>query len=121
MNVTVDNYPDANAVKHMLVQVVWQPSNGDPTSEPILSGLWPSRSTTPVAIPYPGGLGSGWFETTYKWELRPNPPDEFFVLGGNINVDQLIIDTWCIPEPSAGLLTSLGGGLLLVLRWRRQR
>ena len=87
------------------------------TRQTLASGI--SHGATPVAVgPVP--LQNGWFETTYKWEIHPNPPDEFFVLSGNINVDQLIIDTWCIPEPSAGLLTVLGGGLLLVLRWRRQ-
>jgi hypothetical protein len=118
MEITVDNHNPPNEVKYMWVQVVWQPQAGS-AGEPILSDFRPLGST-PVAVgPVP--LQNGWFETTYKWEIHPNPPDEFFVLSGNINVDQLVIDTWCIPEPGTGLLTVLGGGLLLVLRWRRQR
>jgi hypothetical protein len=119
MDVTVDNYPTQNLEKLMWVQVVWQPMSGVTNTGPILSGFQP-QGTTPVAVG-PVALTNGWFETTYKWELFPNPAEESFVLGGNINVDQVIIDTWCIPEPSALLLATAGGGLLLVLRWRRQR
>jgi len=116
MNVTVDNYPQPNPVKYMWVQVVWQPQAGLPNTGPILSGFDPA-GTEPVAIP--ATLPNGWYETTFEWQIYPNPPDEFFVIGGNINVDQVIIDTYCVPEPSSVLLTALGGGLLLVLRRRR--
>ena len=120
MNVIVDNHPEPNPVKYMWVQVVWQDIPGLPHTGPELSGFNPLAST-PLTAVGPVDLGFGWFETTYKWEIRPNPRDEFFILGGNINVDQLLIDTWCIPEPGTGLLTVLGGGLLLVFRRRRQR
>jgi hypothetical protein len=112
MNVIVDNHPEPNPVKYMWVQVVWQDIPGLPHTGPELSGFNPLAST-PLTAVGPVDLGFGWFETTYKWEIRPNPRDEFFILGGNINVDQLLIDTWCIPEPGTGLLTVLGGGLLL--------
>jgi hypothetical protein len=119
MWVTVDNYNLPNPVKYMWVQVTWQDMLGYPSTGPILTGFNPMYATPPglTAVP-PVDLGLGWYETTFMWEIRPNPLDEFFILGGNINVDQLVIDTWCIPEPSA--LALLGGGLLLLLTWRRR-
>lgn len=120
MNVIVDNYPAPNPVKYMWVQVTWQPQTNSPFATPILSGFNPQPVTAIEAVG-PVDLGFGWYETTFKWELRPNPVDEIFILSGDINVEQLIIDTWCIPEPSALLLATLGGGLLLVPRLRRQR
>jgi hypothetical protein len=62
-------------------------------------------------------LADGWTETTYTWRIEPNPPDEFFTIGGTINVDELVIDTWCIPEPAALSLLALGSMVLL----RRRR
>ena len=40
--------------------------------------------------------------------------------GGSVTIDQVVQSFHQIPEPSAMLLGSLGGGLLLVLRLRRQ-
>jgi len=121
MSITVDNHNPPNEVKYVWVQVVWQPIPGLPPAGPVLSDFHPAAST-PVTVVGPVVLDpfNNWFETTFKWEIRPNPPDESFLLRGNINVDQLLVDTWCIPEPGTGLLTVLGGGLLLVLRLRRQ-
>jgi hypothetical protein len=120
MTVTVDNYPKANPVKWMWVQVVWHDEENMCATGPILYGFEP-WGTAPEAVG-PVDLGQGWNETTYKWFIYPNPREESFILAGNIKVDALIIDTWCtIPEPSAMLLAALGGGLLVVPRLRRQR
>ena len=40
--------------------------------------------------------------------------------GGTVGIDQVVQSFHQVPEPSAMLLGSLGGGLLLVLRLRRQ-
>ena len=128
MNVTVDNFTTPNPVKYMSVQVVWQPIVGTAGGEPILSGFTPGvdsgyRQTTPTAVgPVTGGGGvtlpSGWYETTFLWQIYPNPPEESFVISGNINVDQVIVDTYCVPEPGSLLIASLAGGLLLMFRRR---
>ncbi len=118
MWVTVDNYPAPNPVKYMWVQVTWQNMTGLPQTGPILSGFNPMYATPPgLTVVPPVILGQGWYETTFKWEIWPNPPDEFFILGGNINVDQIVIDSWCIPEPATFALAGLG---VLLLAWRRR-
>jgi hypothetical protein len=116
MLVTVDNHNPPNDVKHMWVQVTWQDMVGLPATGPILSGFNPPPGT-PLNKVGPVDLGLGWWETTYMWEIYPNPPDEFFILGGNILVDELVIDTWCIPEPSVVTLAGLG---VLSLVWRQR-
>ena len=118
MWVTVDNYNLPNPVKYMWAQVTWQNMIGLPPTGPILGSFNPTYATPPglTAVP-PVSLGFGWYETTFMWEIRPNPQDEFFILSGNINVDQIVIDSWCIPEPATFALAGLG---VLLLAWRRR-
>ena len=66
----------------------------------------------------PGIPESGWYESTYTWEIYPNPFDEWFTIAGDILVDEIVIDTWCIPEPATLALLLIGG--LALLRRRRK-
>jgi hypothetical protein len=64
-------------------------------------------------------LGNGWKLTVFDGEIPFNPPWEIIGLAGDIDVDQVVIDTFC-PEPQTyGLLTGLG--LLGFGVWRRMR
>ena len=74
----------------------------------IIANLW-NYSLVKRAIIYATG--------SYTWEIYPNPIDEMFTIGGNIDVDGIIVDTWCIPEPATLGLLLLGG--LAMLRRRR--
>lgn len=116
MFVTVDNHNPPNDVKLVWVQLTWQNQDGQIPTGPVFGDFNPLGTPLHVVEELP--LPFGWFHTTYAWEIYPNPPDEFFVISGNINVDELVIDTWCIPEPTGLVLACLGGGLLLVLRRR---
>jgi len=65
----------------------------------------------------------GWFLDQTVWRIEPNPPYEQIILmsdvsGGSV-VDQIVVDTICIPEPASIGLLVLGG--LMVLRKRRQK
>ncbi|MBN2580241.1 MAG: PEP-CTERM sorting domain-containing protein [Pirellulales bacterium] len=117
--VHLDNYPEP-LEKTMWVQLTWQPQEG--VGVPVLSDFdaYPTATQTPPEIVGEVDLGFGWTETTYRWTIIPNPEWESFVIGGTINVDELVIDTWC-PEPSTYVLLGLGAIALGFYRWRRKR
>ncbi|MCC7147446.1 MAG: PEP-CTERM sorting domain-containing protein [Phycisphaeraceae bacterium] len=59
--------------------------------------------------------GPNWWHTTYNVRIYPNPTFETIRIDGTIMVDQIVVDTICVPEPTAlGLLTI--GGLALLRR-----
>ena len=115
LDVIVDNHNPPNEVKKVWVQLTWRPQ--DQGEVPIIQDLDPDPVQPPTIIEEVQ-LEEGWVETTYYWEIRPNPPQEIFAIGGTINVDELVIDTWCIPEPATMLL--LGAGLAVGLLRRRR-
>ena len=117
IDVTVDNHNPPNEFKWVWLQIIWRPQ--DAGEEPIIENLSPPAHPDylPSLVTAPVDLGYGWFESTFEWRIYPNPIDEMFTISGTIDVDQLIIDTWCIPEPAT--VAVLGLGLLPVLLLRR--
>ena len=118
IDVLVDNHDPVNPEKWMWVQVTWRSTPGT-TGEPDVfpATLPPEYTRTPVRIEDEQDYGNGWFTTLYRWEIFPNPIDERFGIVGDIWVDQLVVDTWCIPEPATLALLVMGG--IAVLRKRR--
>jgi len=123
MEVIVDNHdPNPENEKWLWVQLTWRPTN-DPAAAPDLVNLFPAPVNAPRVVEEiflgPPDDPLGWRETTYAWELDHNPPDEMFTIMGDISVDELVIDTWCVPEP--GVFALAGLGLLALLRRRKKR
>ena len=61
-------------------------------------------------------LGNGWFSTVMIVDIWPNPTSEWIIVKGDIYIDEITIDTQCIPEPATIMLLTLGG---LFLRKRK--
>lgn len=116
LDVTVDNHEPPNEFKWVWVQLTWRSqSDGE---EPILENFEPLPDPNFLPkIVQKVDLGGGWWESTYDWRIYPNPKWEKFRISGTINVDELVIDTWCIPEPTTMVL--LGLGSLFFLRKRK--
>lgn len=120
-----------DAYKLMQVQVTWLPE---------APGFTPS-----LHVDTPGGirveswdvietvLPDGWMHTTYRAAgfidvfNQPdwfNPDGEVFMLSGNIFVDQVVIDTVCVPEPGSvalGFVTAVFGAGYVWRRYRQTR
>ena len=115
VDILVDNHdPNPDNEKWMWVQVTWRPMLDG--GVPVFLDIDPTPMYEPIMV-QEIPLGPEWRETTYEWKLDSNPPYESFSLGGAIHLDEIVIDTWCIPEPSTVVLLSLG--VFATMRRRR--
>ncbi len=124
LDIPIWNDPTPREEKKVQIQLTWAPQDGMPTPFPIIGvtdiqpfGLDNSMITEPVEISTIL-LGGGWTHSTYAFSIFPNPEYEVFRIGGDIYVDELVIDTYCVPEPASLSLLVLGG-LSLMTRRRR--
>jgi hypothetical protein len=114
--VVIPNRPEPLPYKDILVQLTWaeQAPNVRPT-------VGETRFGVPASIVEEIPLSGGWYHTTYQMHLEPNPDWERILITGAVNVDEMVIDTRCVPEPSALVLLGITAISLLGYAWRRHR
>jgi len=115
------NYPRPSDYKLARVQVTY--ANLNSPNPPV---QWPDITVTGDGISNVIGpsmfdwTGTGYVTAAYDFEIIPNPEEEAFHVaftGYPAYVDQVVIDTWCVPEPA--MLSLLGIGGLGLLRRKR--
>lgn len=111
-----------NPRKDVWIQFVWEPQA--PGNVPTLQFLDPLRPPTTIPLvrtvlwQAPPTDPNPWrvvYHDVWHINLYPNPPSETFQIRGGVNLDELVVDTWCVPEPAI-LLPACIGALALLRR-----
>lgn len=119
IDVYIPNRPEILPEKRIWLQLVWKP--GDQYNPYLpdapMVGVVPFDKMVVTRTDTPADCG--WTYSIFAIDIWPNPVEEWITIKGDILVDQLVIDTICIPEPGTIGLLSLGGLTLLGRRRRR--
>ncbi|MBN1911294.1 MAG: PEP-CTERM sorting domain-containing protein [Pirellulales bacterium] len=120
-SIDIPNSPDPNIEKRIWVQVTYYGQG--PT-------IWEAMGLDAGAGSWGPGLpdlidsidhGDGWITEAREMVIRPNPTGEFVGIrwtGAGV-VDQILVETICVPEPAT--LTLVLGALAVLLVVRRRR
>ncbi|MCK4342174.1 MAG: PEP-CTERM sorting domain-containing protein [Phycisphaerae bacterium] len=116
----IPNNPAPNDYKEVWIQITYyaeEAANPEILSVPALSGEVQVLEKTELPL-QPGATLTYW-HATYLLTIEPNPDFEtIYIMPRDCTawVDELIVDTICIPEPSSIVLLAVAG---LLLRRRR--
>ena len=118
LHFSLPNDNDPNEDKIIWAQVTW--NTGPGTEIVSLTPFGPPDATfsNPENTPMEGG----WVHSTFVFNLPVCPAIEFFQIRNNsqdhVFIDQVVIDTKCVPEPAS--LVALAVGIGAIVRKRRQ-
>ena len=126
----LDNYDRNFPEKLVRIQISHDSDHARPLAFNVLLGY--DGVTFPIHVPADLVAVTeppGWVTAAYEFSVEPNPQWEEIYLkfdwdpahDPSAYVDQVVIDTWCIPEPSTLVLLSAGAVGLLACAWRRRR
>ena len=116
LNLFIPNTPaDDSRYKDVHTQVTWEPNLTNEAPVVMVNGI----ASAPV-FTVPVGNG-GWFQSVYDTRLEFNPSSENVIITGSYHLGQVVIDTQCVPEPSAIALLAMGIFGLLAVGWRKWR
>lgn len=117
IDVLIPNSDVPNPEKRIWIQLTWQPADNDPflQGDPFVA-VGPFDNMT-MSRYDDGQAVTDRIHSTFDITISPNPLEEWIAIKGDILVDELVIDTICIPEPATICL--LGLGTLTLLRRKR--
>ena len=109
---TMPNLPEPRPYKDIWFQLTWYNQGGrDPL--PVIDIVPDIGQVTFLYIADQIFFPDNWVWQLFHANIEPNPNTEDFIITGDILVDELVIDTYCVPEPATMGLLSLGGVVLM--------
>ncbi len=122
MDIFIPNNPQLQDQKQMQIEIVWsQGGQGFLPKRPLLSVYPQYEDSSKIVFPDISILdqqavaGTNLVKTLFGVDIEPNPMNEWIVIKGDIVIDHLAVDTYCIPEPATlGLL--IGGAFMAIRR-----
>jgi hypothetical protein len=124
LQVHLDNYDCFNPIKYVFLQITWWTDAflGDQPIPEVFDAYSPHGDVdwSDAELTDEFELGDGWMYSRWSIEIWPNPEWEWIniypAMDGDMFIDQIVIDTLCIPAPGALVLL----GLASVTRRRRR-
>lgn len=119
----IPNRPYPFEAKEIWLQLTWKEEDLCPDPflppQPIIGVTsFPMFESMNMVLIEEIDLQDDWKHTTFAIDLYPNPEAEWISIKGDISVDQLVIDTRCIPEPATIVLLGIG---TLITAFRKRR
>lgn len=108
----IDNRPEPLPYKDIWVQVTYYTFLYEPPTVVVPGAEYLEGQTELVE--------GNWYLDLSKWRIEPNPAEEQIILtatGTGSLIDQIVVDTICIPEPAT--IALLGLGSLVLIRRKR--
>ena len=105
IDATIPNQDVQNPYKDIWIQLTWHRTDCGDTPT-----VWETISHQMAYLESEVLLADGWYHTTYSIRLVPNPALEIIRVQNDILVDELVIDTRCVPVPEpSGVAVMLAG------------
>lgn len=118
--IDLPNDPEPRPEKEILVQFTYyedDPGTWD-HGTPTIDDVFITEGTFDISVVQELDLGGGWYYSQWAIHIEPNPDFEsIHVIAADgyseLTLDQIVVDTICIPEPASLALLALGGLALL--------
>ena len=122
IDILLDNDDTPRIEKVIHLELLWAPGtlNSFLPTQPLVGVSAVPMDSMEMTVTQDPIAGTPWTLSIYDIIIKPNPPEEWIAIKGNILVDSVIVDTECrIPEPAT--MGLLGLGSLALLRNRRKK
>jgi len=125
MGLEIPNHPELQPLKLIRLQMTYDSGPSSPEIEPWIEVVASDGATvTDCQLVQMIALDDIYTHAVYDFTLAPNPHEEIIYIQPRycqIYIDEIVVDTICVPEPSSVLLLAVGAAGIAVLILRRRR